>query len=63
MANGKMKLAGKLASTWTTGCMNWATRGLKPIQTPIGTQTTEDTATTTTTRRKVRKRAERPNQD
>ena len=31
IANGKMKFAGKLANTWTTGCMNWATRGLKPI--------------------------------
>ncbi len=59
MANGKMKFAGKLASTCTIGCMNWATRGLKPIHTPTGTQTSEETVTTTTTRRKVRK--PRPN--
>ncbi len=39
MAKGKMKFAGKLAaSTCTIGCMNWATLGLNPIQTPIGTQ-------------------------
>ncbi len=59
IANGKMKFAGKLASTCTTGCMNWATRGLNPIHTPTGTQITDDTVTTTTTRRKVRK--PRPN--
>ena len=59
IANGKMKFAGKLANTCTTGCRYWATRGLKPIQTPTGTQITDDTATTTATRRKVRK--PRPN--
>src|SRR5579863_10507306 len=59
MANGKMKFAGKLASTCTTGCMYWATRGLKPIHTPTGTQTTEDTATTTATRSSVEAHAER----
>ena len=55
MANGKMKFAGKLASTWTIGCMNCATRGLKPIQTPTGIQMIDETITTTATRRNVRK--------
>ena len=36
--NGKMKLAGKLARTCTSGCAERATRGLMPIFTPIGTQ-------------------------
>ncbi len=52
-ASGKRKLAGKLASTWTTG---WAMRvslGEKPIHTPTGTQTTVATATRTTTRARV----------
>ena len=45
-----MKFAGKLAKTCTTGCRYWATRGLNPIQTPTGTQISDDTATTTATR-------------
>src|SRR5579863_4278686 len=53
VANGNTKLAGKLASTCTTG---WARRvifGFIPIHTPTGTQTTVATAISTTTRANV----------
>ena len=46
-------------NTCTTGCRYWAILGLKPIQTPTGTQITEAPATTTATRKNVRK--PRPN--
>ena len=63
IANGKMKFAGKLANTCTTGCRYWATRGLKPIQTPTGTQTTDATATTTPPAGTSGTRAERVPED
>ena len=53
MMNGNTKLAGKLASTCTSGCAERATRGLIPIFTPIGTQISVATITITTTRRNV----------
>ena len=53
VAKGKSRIAGKLASTWTTG---WAKResfGLMPIFTPIGTQMMVEMTRSTTTRPKV----------
>ena len=58
MANGNSRMAGKLASTCTTG---WAKRdslGLIPIFTPIGTQISVSTTTTTTTTRSRGEEAE-----
>ena len=51
--NGNVKLAGKLASTWMTGCTNLARRSFMPMSTPTGTQMTEHTTVSTTTRAKV----------
>ena len=51
--NGNRKLAGKLASTCTTGCANRVTLGFIPIHTPIGTQISVATSTRTTTRANV----------
>ena len=53
VANGNMKLAGKLASTCTIGWAIRVTFGFIPIHTPIGTHTTVATATSTITRAKV----------
>ncbi len=47
--------ASVLTTKATTGCRYWASLGLKPIQTPTGTQITDAPATTTATRRNVRK--------
>ncbi len=53
VANGKRKFAGKLARTWTTGCAYRARRGLMPILTPIGTQTSDAKTTRVATRSRV----------
>ena len=53
VANGKRKFAGKLARTCTIGWAARATRGLRPIQTPIGTHTSVAKTTSTITREKV----------
>ncbi len=54
MMNGNKKLAGKLASTCTSGCAERATRGFIPIFTPIGhPDQSTPMITITTTRRNV----------
>ncbi len=52
-ATGHTRLTGKAARNWATGCTIWATRGRSPIQTPIGTQTSEARAISTRTRTAV----------
>ncbi len=53
VANGKRRMAGKLANTCTTGWANRESFGLMPIFTPTGTQMSVEMASRMTTRAKV----------
>ena len=55
VANGKRRMAGKLARTCTTGWANRASFGLMPIFTPMGTQMSVEIVSRTTTLAKVAK--------
>ena len=56
VAKGKRRMAGKLASTCTTGCAKRDSFGLMPIFTPMGTQMSVEMVSRTTTRAKVASR-------